>query len=96
MISGTNCFFTLHFSQQLDSPQEEQLSTALNLVDIELQKLAEIPWLYHVLQPTAEEVKRGTVTVHNGPIACCFICSLAGVNYNPVEEGSGFKAKDLI
>uniref|UniRef100_UPI00398E92E3 diacylglycerol kinase eta isoform X2 n=1 Tax=Pristiophorus japonicus TaxID=55135 RepID=UPI00398E92E3 len=40
---------------QLDSPQEEQLSTALHRVDVELQKLAEIPWLYHVLQPTAEE-----------------------------------------
>ncbi|XP_043550377.1 diacylglycerol kinase eta isoform X3 [Chiloscyllium plagiosum] len=40
---------------QLDSPQEEQLSTALHLVDVELGKLAEIPWLYHVLQPTAEE-----------------------------------------
>uniref|UniRef100_A0A4W3H6L8 Diacylglycerol kinase n=1 Tax=Callorhinchus milii TaxID=7868 RepID=A0A4W3H6L8_CALMI len=40
---------------QLDSPQEEQLSTALHSVDIELRKLAEIPWLYYVLQPTDEE-----------------------------------------
>uniref|UniRef100_A0A4W3HAS5 Diacylglycerol kinase n=1 Tax=Callorhinchus milii TaxID=7868 RepID=A0A4W3HAS5_CALMI len=41
---------------QLDSPQEEQLSTALHSVDIELRKLAEIPWLYYVLQPTDEEL----------------------------------------
>ncbi|XP_072370480.1 diacylglycerol kinase eta isoform X4 [Scyliorhinus torazame] len=40
---------------QLDSPQEEQLSTALHIVDVELGKLAEITWLYHVLQSTAEE-----------------------------------------
>uniref|UniRef100_A0A4W3HB93 Diacylglycerol kinase n=1 Tax=Callorhinchus milii TaxID=7868 RepID=A0A4W3HB93_CALMI len=44
------------FPEQLDSPQEEQLSTALHSVDIELRKLAEIPWLYYVLQPTDEEL----------------------------------------
>ncbi|GCB72831.1 hypothetical protein scyTo_0002213 [Scyliorhinus torazame] len=43
------------FPEQLDSPQEEQLSTALHIVDVELGKLAEITWLYHVLQSTAEE-----------------------------------------
>ncbi|XP_028655494.1 diacylglycerol kinase eta isoform X2 [Erpetoichthys calabaricus] len=40
---------------QLDSPHEELLSNALQNVEIELRKLAEVPWLYHILQPDDEE-----------------------------------------
>lgn len=44
------------FWQQLDPPEEEQLSSALQSLDVELSKLGEIPWLYHILQPNDEEV----------------------------------------
>ncbi|XP_058886277.1 diacylglycerol kinase eta-like isoform X3 [Acipenser ruthenus] len=40
---------------QLELPHEELLSSALQSVEMELRKLAEIPWLYHVLQPNDEE-----------------------------------------
>uniref|UniRef100_A0A3B5AK07 Diacylglycerol kinase n=1 Tax=Stegastes partitus TaxID=144197 RepID=A0A3B5AK07_9TELE len=42
-------------SLQLDPPEEEQLSSALQTVELELGKLGEIPWLYHILQPNDEE-----------------------------------------
>ncbi|KAM7181266.1 diacylglycerol kinase eta isoform 4-T4 [Macrochelys suwanniensis] len=40
---------------QLDPPHEELLSDALHSVEIELRKLAEIPWLYYVFQPNDDE-----------------------------------------
>uniref|UniRef100_A0A672L3N7 Diacylglycerol kinase n=1 Tax=Sinocyclocheilus grahami TaxID=75366 RepID=A0A672L3N7_SINGR len=51
------------FTPQLDPPHEELLSSALQSVEVELGKLAEIPWLYHILQPNDEEVssKRNVV-----------------------------------
>ncbi|CAL8321302.1 unnamed protein product [Merluccius merluccius] len=42
-------------SLQLDPPEEELLSGALQSVELELGKLVEIPWLYHILQPNDEE-----------------------------------------
>ncbi|KAG7462252.1 Diacylglycerol kinase eta, partial [Solea senegalensis] len=39
----------------LDPPEEEQLSGALQTAELELGKLGEIPWLYHILQPNDEE-----------------------------------------
>ncbi|XP_034003628.1 diacylglycerol kinase eta isoform X2 [Trematomus bernacchii] len=42
-------------SLQLEQPEEDQLSTALQSVELELGKLGEIPWLYHILQPNDEE-----------------------------------------
>ncbi|XP_069388676.1 diacylglycerol kinase eta isoform X5 [Paralichthys olivaceus] len=43
-------------SLQLDPPEEEQLSGALQSAELEMAKLGEIPWLYHILQPNDEEV----------------------------------------
>nr|DBA33019.1 TPA: hypothetical protein GDO54_000756 [Pyxicephalus adspersus] len=40
---------------QLEAHHEELLSNALHDVEVELTKLAEIPWLYYVLQPDEEE-----------------------------------------
>uniref|UniRef100_A0A8C0UHP2 Diacylglycerol kinase n=1 Tax=Cyanistes caeruleus TaxID=156563 RepID=A0A8C0UHP2_CYACU len=40
---------------QLEAPHEELLSDALHSVEIELRKLAEIPWLYYVFQPNDDE-----------------------------------------
>ncbi|XP_040281349.1 diacylglycerol kinase eta isoform X5 [Bufo bufo] len=40
---------------QLEVHHEELLSNALHDVEVELTKLAEIPWLYYVLQPDEEE-----------------------------------------
>ncbi|KAG5283705.1 hypothetical protein AALO_G00045070 [Alosa alosa] len=42
-------------SLQLDSPHEELLSSALQIVEVELAKLAEIHWLYHIIQPNDQE-----------------------------------------
>ncbi|XP_077392761.1 diacylglycerol kinase eta isoform X3 [Festucalex cinctus] len=42
-------------SLQLDPPEEEQLSSALQSVELELGKVGEISWLYHILQPNDEE-----------------------------------------
>ncbi|KAJ6661670.1 hypothetical protein lerEdw1_013192, partial [Lerista edwardsae] len=39
----------------LESPHEELLSTAVHSLEIELRKLAEIPWLYYVLQLNDDE-----------------------------------------
>lgn len=44
------------YKQQLEAPHEELLSDALHSVEIELRKLAEIPWLYYVFQPNDDEV----------------------------------------
>ncbi|XP_008066908.1 diacylglycerol kinase eta isoform X3 [Carlito syrichta] len=40
---------------QLESPHEERVSNALHSVEVELQKLTEIPWLYYILHPNEEE-----------------------------------------
>ncbi|XP_023555906.1 diacylglycerol kinase eta [Octodon degus] len=40
---------------QLESPHEERVSSALHSVEVELQKLTEIPWLYYILQPNENE-----------------------------------------
>lgn len=48
--------------KQLDPPEEEELSTALQSVEAELGKLGEIVWLYHILQPNDEEVSERTTT----------------------------------
>ncbi|KTF97503.1 hypothetical protein cypCar_00015937, partial [Cyprinus carpio] len=57
---------------QLDPPHEELLSSALQSVEVELGKLAEIPWLYHILQPNDEE---SNPTIHEHPctplVMCC-------------------------
>ncbi|XP_077435988.1 diacylglycerol kinase eta isoform X11 [Vanacampus margaritifer] len=42
-------------SLQLDPPEEEELSCALQSVELELGKVGEISWLYHILQPNDEE-----------------------------------------
>ncbi|XP_074513782.1 diacylglycerol kinase eta isoform X8 [Sebastes fasciatus] len=42
-------------SLQLDQPEEDQLSSALQSAELELGKLGDIPWLYHILQPNDEE-----------------------------------------
>ncbi|KAM7321274.1 hypothetical protein ACRRTK_019366 [Alexandromys fortis] len=40
---------------QLESPHEELVSSALHSVEVELQKLTEIPWLYYILRPNEDE-----------------------------------------
>ncbi|ELK10028.1 Diacylglycerol kinase eta, partial [Pteropus alecto] len=39
----------------LESPHEERVSSALHSVEMELQKLREIPWLYYILHPNEDE-----------------------------------------
>ncbi|KAI4872435.1 hypothetical protein NFI96_010147 [Prochilodus magdalenae] len=53
--SETESLLVGRVSLQLDPPDEELLSSALQSVEVELGKLAEIPWLYHILQPNDEE-----------------------------------------
>lgn len=42
--------------QQLDPPQKEQLLTALTEMDFHMRKLADIPWLWPLMEPSDEEV----------------------------------------
>ncbi|XP_060493069.1 diacylglycerol kinase eta isoform X3 [Panthera onca] len=43
------------FPEHLESPHEERVSNALHSVEVELQKLTEIPWLYYILHPNEDE-----------------------------------------
>lgn len=54
-----SCFVLLFTAgqQQLESPHEERVSSALHSVEVELQKLTEIPWLYYILHPNENEVR---------------------------------------
>ncbi|XP_077014467.1 diacylglycerol kinase eta isoform X2 [Tamandua tetradactyla] len=38
----------------LESPHEERVCNALHSVEVELQKLTEIPWLYYILHPNED------------------------------------------
>ncbi|XP_041035807.1 diacylglycerol kinase delta-like isoform X5 [Carcharodon carcharias] len=42
-------------SLQLDPPQKDELTGALANVDMQLRKLAEIPWLYQLIEPSDDE-----------------------------------------
>jgi len=50
------CFLKFAGEQQLESPHEERVSNALHSVEVELQKLTEIPWLYYILHPNEDAV----------------------------------------
>ncbi|KAJ7324542.1 hypothetical protein JRQ81_017562 [Phrynocephalus forsythii] len=51
----TESLLTGRIPLQLESPHEDLLSTALNSLETELRKLAEIPWLYSILQLNDDE-----------------------------------------
>lgn len=53
-----NSAFLLFLIQQLDPPQKEQLQAALADMDLQLRKLADIPWLWQLMEPCDEEVRR--------------------------------------
>ncbi|XP_060909633.1 diacylglycerol kinase eta isoform X1 [Labrus mixtus] len=55
LYNETESLLVGRVSLQLDPPEEEQLSNALQSMELELGKLGEIPWLYHILQPNDEE-----------------------------------------
>uniref|UniRef100_A0A665UUU9 Diacylglycerol kinase n=1 Tax=Echeneis naucrates TaxID=173247 RepID=A0A665UUU9_ECHNA len=46
--------------QQLDPPQQEQLNAALNSVAQQLRRLADVPWLCPIIDPSDHEVKLGS------------------------------------
>uniref|UniRef100_A0A9J8BPN0 Diacylglycerol kinase n=1 Tax=Cyprinus carpio carpio TaxID=630221 RepID=A0A9J8BPN0_CYPCA len=66
------------FSSQLDPPHEELLSSALQSVEVELGKLTEIPWLYHILQPNDEELKECASRYTEKPYSLAIYLSLWG------------------
>ena len=55
-----NSTLLLFLIQQLDPPQKEQLQAALADMDLQLRKLAYIPWLWQLMEPCDEEVRRTT------------------------------------
>ncbi|XP_077435981.1 diacylglycerol kinase eta isoform X5 [Vanacampus margaritifer] len=76
-------------SLQLDPPEEEELSCALQSVELELGKVGEISWLYHILQPNDEEVDCACVP---GPLSGLWQeeQSRRRVSHCPqVQEGEG-------
>ncbi|XP_069069861.1 diacylglycerol kinase delta isoform X1 [Pleurodeles waltl] len=40
---------------ELDPPQKEQLATSLKNMDLEVRKVSEIPWLWHLMEPGDDE-----------------------------------------
>uniref|UniRef100_A0A8C3KYJ9 Diacylglycerol kinase n=1 Tax=Chrysolophus pictus TaxID=9089 RepID=A0A8C3KYJ9_CHRPC len=66
-------FFWPAYKQQLEAPHEELLSDALHSVEIELRKLAEIPWLYYVFQPNDDE--HGNSTLFSILFGLTFACN---------------------
>uniref|UniRef100_A0A8C3QDM9 Diacylglycerol kinase n=1 Tax=Geospiza parvula TaxID=87175 RepID=A0A8C3QDM9_GEOPR len=65
-------FFWPVYKQQLEAPHEELLSDALHSVEMELRKLAEIPWLYYVFQPNDDE--HGNSTLFSTLFGLTFAC----------------------
>uniref|UniRef100_A0A3Q2XE48 Diacylglycerol kinase n=1 Tax=Hippocampus comes TaxID=109280 RepID=A0A3Q2XE48_HIPCM len=55
LYNETETLLVGRVSLQLDPPEEEQLSSALQSVELELGKVGDISWLYHILQPNDEE-----------------------------------------
>ncbi|CAL9690464.1 unnamed protein product [Knipowitschia caucasica] len=55
LYNETESLLVGRVSLQLEPPDEEQLSNALQSVELEMGKLGEITWLYHILQPNDEE-----------------------------------------
>lgn len=72
-LCGSECCLPLALSlmQQLDPPQKEQLLAALTDMDLQLRKLADIPWLWQLMEPSDEEVitlKHRSKTVSLGAV----------------------------
>ncbi|XP_061917633.1 diacylglycerol kinase eta isoform X1 [Entelurus aequoreus] len=55
LYNETESLLVGRVSLQLDPPEEEELSAALQSLELALGKLGEIQWLYHILQPNDEE-----------------------------------------
>ncbi|GLD46051.1 diacylglycerol kinase delta isoform X1, partial [Lates japonicus] len=55
LLSETELLLTGKMSMQLDPPQQEQLNAALNSVAQQLRRLADIPWLCPVIDPSDHE-----------------------------------------
>ncbi|XP_061547229.1 diacylglycerol kinase eta isoform X3 [Phycodurus eques] len=55
LYNETESLLVGRISLQLEPAEEEQLSGALQSLELELGKVGEIPWLYRILQPDDEE-----------------------------------------
>uniref|UniRef100_A0A8C0J0T4 Diacylglycerol kinase n=1 Tax=Chelonoidis abingdonii TaxID=106734 RepID=A0A8C0J0T4_CHEAB len=53
--SETELLLAGKMALQLDPPQKEQLLAALTDMDIQLRKLADIPWLWQLMEPSDDE-----------------------------------------
>ncbi|XP_075793535.1 diacylglycerol kinase delta isoform X4 [Pelodiscus sinensis] len=53
--SETDLLLAGKMALQLDPPQKEQLLAALTDMDLQLRKLADIPWLWQLMEPSDEE-----------------------------------------
>lgn len=47
--------------QQLDPPHQDQLNSALNSVAQQLRRLADVPWLCSIIDPSDQEVEHWIV-----------------------------------
>uniref|UniRef100_A0A8C2YED0 Diacylglycerol kinase n=1 Tax=Coturnix japonica TaxID=93934 RepID=A0A8C2YED0_COTJA len=68
-----NSTLLLFLIQQLDPPQKEQLQAALADMDLQLRKLAYIPWLWQLMEPCDEEVRR-TAAVFSYQFFTTWLC----------------------
>uniref|UniRef100_A0A3B4TMK2 Diacylglycerol kinase n=1 Tax=Seriola dumerili TaxID=41447 RepID=A0A3B4TMK2_SERDU len=55
LLSETELLLAGKMSMQLDPPQQEQLNAALNSVAQQLRRLADVPWLCPVIDPSDHE-----------------------------------------
>ncbi|XP_039203061.1 diacylglycerol kinase delta isoform X2 [Crotalus tigris] len=53
--SETELLLAGKMALQLDPPQKEQLQAALTYMDFHIRKLADIPWLWQLMEPSDEE-----------------------------------------
>uniref|UniRef100_A0A8C3HYH6 Diacylglycerol kinase n=1 Tax=Chrysemys picta bellii TaxID=8478 RepID=A0A8C3HYH6_CHRPI len=69
--SETELLLAGKMALQLDPPQKEQLLAALTDMDLQLRKLADIPWLWQLMEPSDDEVitlKCRSKTVSRGAV----------------------------
>uniref|UniRef100_A0A3B4WTV7 Diacylglycerol kinase n=1 Tax=Seriola lalandi dorsalis TaxID=1841481 RepID=A0A3B4WTV7_SERLL len=65
LLSETELLLAGKMSMQLDPPQQEQLNAALNSVAQQLRRLADVPWLCPVIDPSDHEVNQDSLSARS-------------------------------
>uniref|UniRef100_A0A8C3HYJ2 Diacylglycerol kinase n=1 Tax=Chrysemys picta bellii TaxID=8478 RepID=A0A8C3HYJ2_CHRPI len=93
--SETELLLAGKMALQLDPPQKEQLLAALTDMDLQLRKLADIPWLWQLMEPSDDEVitlKCRSKTVSRGAVLVNVLSSFLP---GPGSDQSGSYEEDI-